>query len=490
VIGLQIRFLAGRFHANGWYHAHNEGVPEWPPSPWRVLRALVSAACAEEIPAGELESLLEKLRELPRYRLPLAVDAHTRHYMPGTDANASKSKVFDAFVAVEGGAKTPQPLTMAWPVELSPNEHLLLERLVGRISYLGRAESWADIRVVKVDGNNWDCWPDEHEKAAGATALLALSTSEQLAAWAQSQTAPRKGRDVPRSIWDVLTFDGARYRNEGWSSVPGTQLFRYVFQSDPFRRSTIPRSNVKNGLRPTIARFAIRSAVLPRVHDALAIAERLRTSAMSQSRRVSGEAQAVFSGHVEGQSNHQHAMYLATSEAKRGVIDHLTIAARSGFDEQDIIALQRLRQLWGSSGHDLELVLIGLGTPEDYGGFKAPRARALAESRVWESATPFIPTRHTKFVRGIEVDTIEDQLIRACVQLVGARPIQVSPIGNRAEWARFRRRRFVGAGSRGPDRAFGARLVFQRPVRGPIALGYGAHFGLGLFCAVEEDTDG
>ena len=44
MIGLEIRFLAGRFHGTDWHHAHNEGVPEWPPSPWRVLRALVSAA--------------------------------------------------------------------------------------------------------------------------------------------------------------------------------------------------------------------------------------------------------------------------------------------------------------------------------------------------------------------------------------------------------------------------------------------------------------
>ena len=490
MIGVEIRFLAGRFHGNGWYHAHNEGVPEWPPSPWRVLRALVSAACAEEIAATEMESLLGKLRELPRYRLPLAVDAHTRHYMPGTGANASKSKVFDAFVAVEGGAKNPQPVTMAWPVELTPNEHTLLERLARRISYLGRAESWADVRVVKIDGTRWDCWPDEREQGAGATALLGLSTTEQLAAWAQGQPVPRKGRDVPRALWEVLTFDGARYREEGWSAIPGTQLVRYVFGSPPFSRSVIPRSRTKETPRPKIARFAIRSAVLPRVHEGLAIAERLRTSAMSQSRRVSGDARAVFSGHIEGPSQHQHAMYLATSEASHGFIDHLTIAARAGFDEQDVVALQRLRRLWGSSGHDLELILIGLGQVQDFGGLKAPRAPALAESRVWESVTPFVPTRHAKVVRGVEVDTIEEQLSRGCDQLLGVTPVEISPIGNLAEWARFRRRRFTGGGSRGPDRAVGARLVFPRPVRGPIAIGYGAHFGLGLFAAVNEDADG
>ncbi len=28
-----------------------------------------------------------------------------------------------------------------------------------------------------------------------------------------------------------------------------------------------------------------------------------------------------------------------------------------------------------------------------------------------------------------------------------------------------------------------------KPVRGPIAIGYGAHFGLGLFAAVKQDAD-
>jgi CRISPR-associated protein Csb2 len=36
--------------------------------------------------------------------------------------------------------------------------------------------------------------------------------------------------------------------------------------------------------------------------------------------------------------------------------------------------------------------------------------------------------------------------------------------------------------------AFGARLVFKQPVRGPIALGHGAHFGLGLFVPAGDEA--
>jgi CRISPR-associated protein Csb2 len=36
------------------------------------------------------------------------------------------------------------------------------------------------------------------------------------------------------------------------------------------------------------------------------------------------------------------------------------------------------------------------------------------------------------------------------------------------------------------DSGIAVRLRFQEPVRGPIALGYGSHYGLGLFVAVED----
>ena len=39
---IKLTFPAGRYHATPWGRHVNEGVPEWPPSPWRLLRALVA----------------------------------------------------------------------------------------------------------------------------------------------------------------------------------------------------------------------------------------------------------------------------------------------------------------------------------------------------------------------------------------------------------------------------------------------------------------
>jgi CRISPR-associated protein Csb2 len=487
VIGLEIRFLTGRFHGTAWNQAHNEGIPEWPPSPWRLLRALVSASYADDVAPSEVQPIIEKLRGLPRYRLPLATDAHVRHYMPDTrDAKHEKTKVFDAFVAIEGGAQEPAPVIVAWAVDLTHDQRATLARLCRRIAYVGRAESWSEVRVVDLEGDRWDCWPDDGGSAGGATNLLALSSAAALSKWLE-QDLSAKGKGVPRTVWDVLTFDSARYRDEGWSGVPGTRLVRYAFKAPPFRRAVVPRPSRERARAPTVARYAIRSSVLPSLREAVALGERLRVAVMSQSKRISGDARPIFSGHELPSLGHRHAMYLPTSDidsnATRSVVDHFLVAARDGFDDEDIVALQQLRRIWGRGGHDLELILTGLGSAEDFGGTKAPRCAAVARSTVWRSLTPFVPTRHPKIVRGLAVDTIETQVRRACEQLLGVAPVSVEPYGEPAHWLRFRRRRLDGAGRRGPDTAVGARLVFEEPVQGPVALGYGAHFGLGLFVA-------
>jgi|GEM_PF-2746837 len=41
---ISIRFLTGRAHLHPWQTHHGEGRVEWPPSPWRLLRALVAVA--------------------------------------------------------------------------------------------------------------------------------------------------------------------------------------------------------------------------------------------------------------------------------------------------------------------------------------------------------------------------------------------------------------------------------------------------------------
>jgi len=490
MIGLEVQFLTGRFHGNRWQNAHNEGVAEWPPSPWRLLRALVSAAYDLGVEA-QAKSLIEKLGAAPpSYQLPAARQTHTRHYMPDVDDSKHKrAKVFDTFVVIDGGTfmGSPQSVKAWWP-ELSflEDERALLQHLARRVAYVGRAESWVEVDVVTDElVGAFDCWPDE-TAVAPSTTLMALEPQETFHSWLKQQSSP----NAPRSLWEVLTFEGERFRKQGWSKVPGTQLVRYVFSRPPFEaNSVVPMTSSRaTKRRPTVARFAIRSAVLPQLQNAIIIGERMRRGLMSQSKNISGNAHPVFSGHFDDErvSQHAHAFILSSADFNSdGRIDTITVSAKMGFDAEDLRALQNTRRLFGRDDHFLDLVLLGVGDAADFGGSTRPYSPLLCSSTAWQSVTPFVPTRHPKVVRGRVVDDIPSQVRRGCAQLGFPEPVSVELLDG--EWHKFRRHRRDGRGRRGPDRAYGVRLEFAEAVRGPIALGYGAHFGLGLFRAVEAE---
>lgn len=62
------------------------------------------------------------------------------------------------------------------------------------------------------------------------------------------------------------------------------------------------------------------------------------------------------------------------------------------------------------------------------------------------------------------------------VAVEGVRSLELD-LGRSIRWAQFRRNRKGGPVRTGA----GLRLTFSQPVQGPLALGYGCHFGLGLF---------
>src|SRR6266508_6988675 len=66
---LAVRFPLGRYHATAWDRSVNEGAVEWPPSPWRLLRALVATWYTRwpQLPAPALDELLDLLGRLPQY---------------------------------------------------------------------------------------------------------------------------------------------------------------------------------------------------------------------------------------------------------------------------------------------------------------------------------------------------------------------------------------------------------------------------------------
>lgn len=273
-----------------------------------------------------------------------------------------------------------------------------------------------------------------------------------------------------------------------------SQVGAPAFSPSPSRRTT--RHAQRSVGFPTAARFAIATDVAPPLTEGIAVAERVRAALMSRSGGL-----RVFSGKDrDGRllRGHQHAFVFPEASGAGDRLTHVTLFAPMGFDIGAQRALRGLRAVGEREQRGLELVLLGLGHPDDFAGtnVRAGQCPLFVESTTWVSRTPFIATRHAKTnargepklnEAGLQIGSPRHDLRRLLAEARHPTPVSIDPVastslgGEETAWLAFRTARRKGGGRRGTRMATGFRVVFPVPVRGPIALGYGAHFGLGTF---------
>ncbi len=546
MLRIELRFPAGRYHATPWGQHVNEGAVEWPPSPWRLLRAVVAtwyAKASEEVAEDELAAIVEALsQELPHYTLPEATASHTRHYMPlgklekGVERTA---KILDTFVQIDRQAS----LRITWQTTtLSDEQATKLELLLSRMSYLGRAESWVEfVNLGRSDGEPSDSvfedsrvLPLTGDQLPGSdqelVRVLCPRTSAEIAAWRARQfeqhleqlLAQKKRRDeekgkdpsktklskkdkesidamYPKGLLEALHVDTGDLHKQGWSEAPGTQWVDYVRPRDALSGARRSGTRHRSTKVSTVARFALAGQVPPRLTHALYLAVDVRKCLMS----LSG-ADPVFSGKTsdgEPRRGNQHTFVLPEAYeggGEHGRVSHVTLYAPMGFDDAAREAIQNVRRLWSKHGHPQQLVLLGMGKPEDFAGdnTEAGQCPLFSTSSTWVSRTPFVPTRHAKFTRagvekkddrGMQIGSPEHDLCRLLVEAGHPEPESVERLestilgGKPTPWLQFKTVRKDGDGARASNHGFGFRVRFPHAVTGPIAVGYGAHFGLGVF---------
>lgn len=538
--GISLSFPSGRYHATPWGRHVNEGAPEWPPSPWRLLRALVATwkrKLDSRLTQEEVEPLLRELATPPFFVLPPASIGHTRHFMPWFKKGPDDGTlVFDTFVVLPRKAS----VAVLWPdVALAPEQRNQLALSLEHLNFFGRAEAWctasllSDTDAAKALGKV-NCEPLNGGAVPSERDIVRILCADPESAFGNTQTPKRgstagRGRKeatMPSPVYNPdwhLCMETLALHDDGWSNPPGSRWVPYArqrdcFQTKPHRRSLRPDIV----LCPQVARFVLDSTVLPLVTDTLPVAESARWTLMGiYGRRFpqtdgSRGRSTVFSG-KDVESNplqgHGHAYYLPTDEDKDGRLDHLTVVATDGFCPRELKALDCLRELKShereQSGHPLRVLLLGLGRFDDYEPWP------LRVSQVWVSVTPFIATRYLKR-RGTKRDPKEQWnspaafltsvLREELARLIERRPdlasmpldlVKVEPIvdehgvfrvGPRElrpiQFKRFRQKRDDDGGRRFAG-AF--RLIFPEPVRGPICLGHSSHFGLGLFVPAKCD---
>lgn len=238
-----------------------------------------------------------------------------------------------------------------------------------------------------------------------------------------------------------------------------------------------------------------------------------RRAAMSQYGKLTDGAHSWrLSGHEAkgpARQGHRHAFYLPLDDDGDGRLDHLLVFVPEGLNVTELNAVAALSYLqeavppWHLDVR-LQRLLV-----RDEGRDGVATLAACRPSTVWRSVTPFLLNRYPKRYRdgrpkwnerGEQIDGPEDQLRRelrlrpnggeaarsvvrieriACGLRTGGHSAQ--ELG----WDAFERQR---PGARGAVRmpAYGFEVEFAEPVAGPLALGYGNHFGLGMFRPVDE----
>ena len=448
----------------------NEGVAEWPISPWRVLRALAAGLHARgpELDREVAEATLRKLVVPPLFTLPPASLGHTRHYLSLNAVKRSETTLtMDVFVALD----RREAIYIHWPVELLEGERRALSLMAGAISYLGRAESWCEMGLLGQDEDfpEPNCGPVEEAGFSGDTQPVRVLCPAE----AMTQA------DLERTT--------SALQREGWNDPPGTRWVLYQRVGEavaPQVRAPVTR---RQAHRPVVAEFALGATVLPLFTEAVLVAEQIRAAALSRH----GDPSEVLAGKDrEGKplrGQHRHAHYIPDARGSGKRVSHVLVYAPMGFSESEQAALAKVSFL--SQRHNrpiVHVVLSGFGSSDDL----RSATPLFGVSRRWRSRTPFVLTRHPR--RGKE--TPADQVIRECRARGLAEPSEVTSVpGARlfdsmagesgvTRWVEFVTARH---GRRHPLGAYGFELVFAEPVRGPLFLGYGCHYGLGQFEALS-----
>lgn len=493
---IQQAFPLGRFHANAWKSSpYDDPHGEWPPSPWRLLRACLARSFQLERESGLpglQEALLSALRTSSiSWYLPASTGRGPgiRQYQPAdfkrvpAGADEPGMMTYNTTKVQDNFWITPPDAPLTWIIDggdWTPELAQLLASCLDRMTYFGRAESITETRLLTAPPNDLvpNCvLKDRH-----------TGTAVPVLCWSPDVTLEQV----------LLTSDEAK------TNPPPGAIWRYAERPDrpPIkpRHTTIHRSHQDMHF----IQFAIGSHVAPRYADTVRITERFRTRMLGRfverlsGQRTKGNAWGnatpeikalgtLLSGkQVDGTplQGHRHPYIFLYGEPERPT--RLCIWRTEPFtdDEQAAILSAASHPLELSYKNDPWTITL---VPLDHMVPKPPGFDQQASTR-WQTLTPWVPPCHALDKKGRPKpgQSLEEQLQKELSQheVSLAKPAIIE----RAGWVKSHQptssRRDNGP-TNNSKLGFNVVLSLATPHKGPLILGHSSHFGLGLLVPTD-----
>lgn len=474
---IDIKMLTGKYHATPWGRNVNEGMIEFPPSPYRIVRSILDSWLRKnrDLDRTKVEQIIEKLStELPKFKIPPHTESFFMAYMSENEKDyEKKSLIYDAFAIVV----PEESIQVFWDkIRLAEEDLSILNKLVSSVNYLGRSDSWVSMGARQFD--------QEIEFDACPEADVSRNFEDYRKVSMACPVNRDSFKDSSEKYLDSFLKTTAETIKEGISNPPSITFQNYYVRN---KLIISPHHTFTNNSRPhvNVVIYTLSSSVLPQITDSLLIGEKMHTKIVGTHNKIWGEPSENFTGKSpltnEPLRNHQHMYILPLDYDSDGRIDHIMIKSSTEFSRKELFSLNRIHKLWQSKmGEDIRLVLSDFGL---FGNMNSIRG-----GRKFRSVTPFVPTRHYRKGRGDYTSWLQGEVrhelenhIMQPASFVSLPTKELQLEGHKLYWVEFYRARKGDI----PGSGYGFEIHFEQVIQGPFSIGYGAHFGLGLFTPID-----
>lgn len=472
---IKITLLLNQYHGNAWHHAHCEGLIDWPPAPWRILRAIVAGSYNANFSESQqtiLKPMLWRMTQVtPTYYLPPTAYLQWRSPRPQLQKDASikpGKTLYSACLLVPEGDSA---IYCNYDIDCTEKELTTFQQSMSGITYLGRRESPAVWELVE-EMPKVNAYPDPRGVRVVASPIASLTEDE---------------------LWASLTLSAADvFQHRKQAVFPGVEQTTYKLQPVPSAsESNRPRMMPKRVLLSV--QGTIKVGVSQSIHLCEALHQRL----------VKTHPEPVFTGMDIGtkMGSHDHAFITPVSDRTGRWIDYVELYSHQGFSSAAINAIANVKPLRLDQWVNLALADFSQSSEQHF---------------CWESIAPMFLSRFPVIRNGqprlipgtsYQKDCAEHQALKYLqflphFELEGKPSFEEFPAGlgmkiGEELIAVCKCEVWVGAGKMlngkhgklSVEKGFWARMEFTRPVIGPISLGYRCHYGFGSLAPVRGWVD-